>query len=189
MEHPGAGAAAAAAGQGTPGTPRGSWCHPPSRHRCGILGALMACGCCCHHPWCTNTSIAARTGVHALQAALMGTHTPCSMHTPCRAHWCRGSSAPRHPCACPLPFLAAPRRQEDKAQPRGQEEQLWKPTAPTGWSFWKAAGSGFSPTFPPEPDPTQAFLQGRARAHGGAGGGSEHPAVAASPESPDLIRR
>lgn len=87
MEHPGAGAAAAAAGQGTPGTLRGSWCHPPSRHRCGILGALMACGCCCHHPWCTNTSIAARTGVHTLQAALMGTHTPCSMHTPCSTHW------------------------------------------------------------------------------------------------------
>lgn len=198
MEHPGAGAAAAAAGQGTPGTPRGSWCHPPSRHRCGILGALMACGCCCHHP-CAQTHPLqhARVCTHCRLLLWARTHLAACTHlaartgvcTPCSTHGCRGSSAPRHPCACPLPFLAAPRRQEDKAQPRGQEEQLWKPTAPTGWSFWKAAGSGFSPTFPPEPDPTQAFLQGRARAHGGAGGGSEHPAVAASPESPDLIRR
>lgn len=190
MEHPEAGAAAATAGQGTPGSPRGSWCHPTSRHPTALPTVVS---------WVPSWHVGAGAVIpgaqtHPLQHARACTHCRlllwarthrCSTHTPCNTHWCRGSSAPRHPRACPLPFLAAPRQQEDKAEPRGQEEQ---PHGPDRMEILESCRKRLLPHVSTRPRPHAGVSAGQSQGTG-VPGGSEHPAVAASLESPDLIRR
>lgn len=168
MEHPEAGAAAAAAGQGTPGSPRGSWCHPTSRHPTALPTVVS---------WVPSWHVGAGAVIpgaqtHPLQHARACTHcrlllwarTHLATRTGARAAVLRGTPVP---ALCPSSLHQGSRKTK-----QSHEARRSSPTAPTGWRFWKAAGSGFSPTFPPDPDPTQAFLQGRARARGCRGAAS-----------------
>lgn len=199
MEQPGAGAAAAAAGRGTRGTPRGSWCHPTALSCCIILGPLVARGCWCHRPLCTHTCIAACTGVHILQAALTCMHTLLqNAHTHCSAHTLQhavmharvasGTLQEQQCCEAPLCLPSAlPRctkaggRQSTATRPGGAAVETHGPDT---LELLYSCSKRLLPHVSTRPRPHAGVSAGQSQGTGGPGGGQRASCSGCEPGEP-----